>query len=186
MGLRNPGFAFDSRRDHYFSTMKRLIPPLLGFVLLLSACSHAPATAEEFGKVMFEAVKGNNEKTFRSLYLTAKEYDKIIDESSIPEDQKNKERGRVATLDKAMERLAIESFESLNRVSDMLAIDWNDAKFIETKVTYGDQLGIHGAHYIDVVFESKGFKYELNIGDCFETKDGWKTFKDVSISNHTD
>lgn len=155
-------------------------------LLLLNACNHAPATAEEFGKVMFQAVKENDEKTFRSLFLTANEYDKIIDESSIPEDQKNKERGRVATLDKAMEKLAIESFESLDRVSDMLAIDWNAANFIETRVTYGDQLGIHGAHYIDVIFESKGYKYELNIGDCFETKDGWKTFKDVSISNHID
>lgn len=150
--------------------------------LAFSACSSAPKTPEEFGQAIFEAVKSKNEKDFRALYLTEDELNDIIDRSNLSEDEKNQERGRAIGLDKAMEKLAIESFEGLERLSMNYSIDWSKANFKKVDVILAEHIGIQGAHFMDVYFEYNGFEYALHIYDCWETENGWKTFKEVSMS----
>jgi hypothetical protein len=150
--------------------------------LAFSACSSAPKTPEEFGQAIFEAIKSKNEKDFRALYLTEDELNDIIDRSNLSEDEKNQERGRAIGLDKAMEKLAIESFEGLERLSMNYSIDWSKANFKKVDVILAEHIGIQGAHFMDVYFEYNGFEYALHIYDCWETENGWKTFKEVSMS----
>ena len=150
--------------------------------LAFSACSSAPKTPEEFGQAIFEAVKSKNEKDFRALYLTEDELNDIIDRSNLSEDERNQERGRAIGLDKAMEKLAIESFEGLERLSMTYSIDWSKANFKKVDVILAEHIGIQGAHFMDVYFEYNGFEYALHIYDCWETENGWKTFKEVSMS----
>jgi hypothetical protein len=154
-------------------------------ILSFSACSSGPKTPEEFGQAVFEAVKSHNEKDFRAIYLTEDEFSDIIDRSNLSEDEKNQERGRAMGLDKTMEKLAIESFEGLERLTLNYSIDWSKANFKSVEVFRAEHIGIPGAHYIDVYFEYKGFDYVINIYDCFETENGWKTFKEVSMSATT-
>jgi hypothetical protein len=35
---------------------------------------------------------------------------------------------------------------------------------------------------MDVYFDYNGFEYALHIYDCWETENGWKTFKEISLS----
>ena len=150
--------------------------------LAFSACSSAPETPEEFGQAVFDAIKSQNEKDFRALYLTEDEFSDIIERSDLSEDGKNQERGRAIGLDKSMEKLAIESFEGLERLSNNYSIDWSKANFKKVDVIRAVHIGIQGAHYIDVYFDYNGFEYALHIYDCLETENGWKTFKEVSLS----
>jgi len=150
--------------------------------LAFSACSSAPKTPEEFGQAVFEAVKNHSEKDFKALYLTEDEFSDIIDRSNLTEEGKNQERGRTIGLDKSMEELAVESFESLERLSNNYSIDWSKANFKKVDVYRAEHMGIHGAHFMDVFFDYNGFEYALHIYDCWETNNGWKTFKEVSLS----
>jgi len=150
--------------------------------LAFSACSSAPKTPEEFGQAIFEAVKNHSEKDFKALYLTEDEFNDIIDRSNLTEEGKNQERGRAIGLDKSMEELAVESFESLERLSNNYSIDWSKANFKKVDVYRAEHMGIHGAHFMDVFFDYNGFEYALHIYDCWETNNGWKTFKEVSLS----
>ena len=152
------------------------------FALCLSACSSAPKTPEEFGEAVFNALKNHSEKDFRALYLTEDEFSEIIDRSNLSEEAKNQERGRAIGLDKAMEKLAIESFEGLERLTLNYSIDWSKANFKKVDVILAEHIGIQGAHFMDVYFEYNGFEYALHIYDCLETENGWKTFKEVSMS----
>jgi len=150
--------------------------------LFFSACSSAPKTPEEFGEAVFNALKNHSEKDFRALYLTEDEFSEIIDRSNLSEEAKNQERGRAIGLDKAMEKLAIESFEGLERLTMNYSIDWSKAIFKKVDVIRAEHIGIQGAHFMDVYFEYNGFEYALHIYDCWETENGWKTFKEVSMS----
>jgi hypothetical protein len=150
--------------------------------LSFGACSSGPKTPEEFGKAVFEAVKNHSEKDFRALYLNEDEFNEIIDRSSLSEDAKNQEHGRAIGLNKAMEKLAIESFEGLERLTLNYSIDWSKANFKKVDVFPGEHSGIQGVHFMDVFFEYNGFEYALHIYDCWETENGWKTFKEVSMS----
>jgi len=150
--------------------------------LFFSACSSAPKTPEEFGEAVFNALKNHSEKDFRALYLTEDEFSEIIDRSNLSEEAKNQERGRSIGLDKAMEKLAIESFEGLERLTMNYSIDWSKAIFKKVDVIRAEHIGIQGAHFMDVYFEYNGFEYALHIYDCWETENGWKTFKEVSMS----
>jgi len=150
--------------------------------LCFSACSSAPKTPEEFGEAVFDALKNHSEKDFRALYLTEDEFSEIIDRSNLSEEAKNQERGRAIGLDKAMEKLAIESFEGLERLTMNYSIDWSKANFKKVDVIRAEHMGIQGAHFMDVYFEYNGFEYALHIYDCWETENGWKTFKEVSMS----
>ena len=159
---------------------------VLAFALLSAiafcACSSAPKTPEEFGKAVFDAVQTNSEKDFRALYLTEDEFSGVINQSNLSEDEKNQERGKYLGLDNSMEKLAIESFEGLERLSNNYSIDWSKASFKKVNVIRAEHMGIHGAHFIDVYFDYNGFEYALHIYDCWETENGWKTFKEVSLS----
>ena len=150
--------------------------------LFFSACSSAPKTPEEFGEAVFNALKNHSEKDFRALYLTEDEFSEIIDRSNLSEEAKNQERGRAIGLDKAMEKLAIESFEGLERLTMNYSIDWSKAILKKVDVIRAEHIGIQGAHFMDVYFEYNGFEYALHIYDCWETENGWKTFKEVSMS----
>jgi hypothetical protein len=152
------------------------------FALCLSACSSAPKTPEEFGEAVFNALKNHSEKDFRALYLTEDEFSEIIERSNLSEEAKNQERGRAIGLDKAMEKLAIESFEGLERLTLNYSIDWSKANFKKVDVIRAEHIGIQGAHFMDVYFDYNGFEYALHIYDCLETENGWKTFKEVSMS----
>ncbi len=160
---------------------------VLAFALLsalaFSACSSSPKTPEEFGKAVFDALKNHSEKDFRALYLKEEEFSDIIDRSNLSEEAKNQERGRAIGLDKSMEKLAIESFEGLERLTMNYSIDWSKANFKKVNVILAEHMGIQGAHYIDVYFEFNGFEYALHVYDCWETENGWKTFKEVSMSS---
>ena len=127
---------------------------ILAFALLstiaFSACSSAPKTPEEFGQAVFEAVKSHNEKDFRALYLTEDEFNDIIDRSNLSEEGKNQERGRAIGLDKSMEKLAIETFEGLERLSNSYSIEWTKANFKKVDVYRAEHMGIQGAHFMDV------------------------------------
>jgi hypothetical protein len=116
------------------------------------------------------------------LYLTEDEFSDIIDRSNLSEEGKNQERGRAIGLDKSMEKLAIESFEGLERLSNNYSIDWSKANFKKVDVYRAEHMGIQGAHFMDVYFDYNGFEYALHIYDCWETENGWKTFKEVSLS----
>lgn len=151
-------------------------------IIALGACSSAPKSPEEFGQAIFDAVKFKSEKDFRALYLTEDEFSDIINRSNLSEEGKNQERGRAIGLDKSMEKLAIESFEGLERLSDNYSIDWSKANFKKVDVYLAEHMGIQGAHFMDVYFEFNGFEYALHIYDCWETENGWKTFKEVSLS----
>lgn len=151
---------------------------------LFFACNSAPSTPEDFGKAVFEAVKSNDDKALKNLFLTEDEYGDIINESTLPEDKKNLERGKAIGLNKNMEGLAVISMESVQRIAGNYNLDWSKANFKSVQVIPGNELGIEGAHYIDVIFEYNGFDYVLNIGDSFKTKNGWKTFKELSMSNY--
>jgi len=159
---------------------------VLAFALLstiaFSACSSAPKTPEEFGQAVFNALKNHSEKDFRGLYLTEEEFSEIIDRSNLSDEAKNQERGRSIGLDKAMEKLAIESFEGLERLTMNYSIDWSKANFKRVDVIRAEHMGIQGAHFMDVYFEYNGFEYAIHIYDCWETENGWKTFKEVSMS----
>ncbi len=150
--------------------------------LAFSACSSAPKTPEEFGQAVFEAVKNQSEKDFKALYLTEDEFSDIIDRSNLSEEGKNQERGRAIGLDKSMEKLAIETFEGLERLSNNYSIDWSKANYKKVDVYRAEHMGIQGAHFMDVYFDYNGFEYALHIYDCWETENGWKTFKEVSLS----
>jgi hypothetical protein len=150
--------------------------------LVFSACSSAPKTPEEFGKAVFDAIKNHSEKDLKALYLTEDEFSDIIDRSNLSEEGKNQERGRAIGLDKSMEKLAIESFEGLERLSNNYSIDWSKANFKKVDVYRAEHMGIQGAHFMDVYFDFNGFEYALHIYDCWETLNGWKTFKEVSLS----
>ena len=150
--------------------------------LAFSACSSAPKTPEEFGQAVFEAVKNHSEKDLKALYLTEDEFSDIIDRSNLSEEGKNQERGRAIGLDKSMEKLAIETFEGLERLSNNYSIDWSKANFKKVDVYRAEHMGIQGAHFMDVYFELNGFEYALHIYDCWETENGWKTFKEISLS----
>ena len=81
-----------------------------------------------------------------------------------------------------MEKLAIETFEGLERLSNSYSIEWSKANFKKVDVYRAEHMGIQGAHFMDVYFEFNGFEYVLHIYDCWETENGWKTFKEVSLS----
>jgi hypothetical protein len=151
-------------------------------VLTFCGCSSAPKTPEDFGKAVFDAMKNHSEKDFRALYLNEKEFHEIIDRSNLSEDAKNQERGRAIGLDKAMEKLAIESFEGLERLTLNYSIDWSKANFKKVDVFPGEHSGIQGIHFMDVYFDYNGFEYALHVNDCWETENGWKTFKEISLS----
>ena len=159
---------------------------VLAFALLSTmafcACSPAPKTPEEFGKAIFDSVKSHSEKDFRALYLTEDEFSDVINRSDLNDDEKNQERGKYLGLDNSMEKLAIESFEGLERLSNNYSIDWSKANFKKVNVIRAEHMGIQGAHFIDVYFDYNGFEYALHIYDCWETENGWKTFKEVSLS----
>ncbi len=163
--------------------MNRIV---LAFALLssiaFSACTSAPKTPEEFGQAVFDALKNHSEKDFRALYLTEDEFSEIIERSTLSEDGKNLERGRAIGLGKAMEKLALESFEGLERLSMNYSIDWTKANFKKIDVYRAEHMGIPGVHFMDVYFEFNGFEYAIHIYDCWETENGWKTFKEVSLS----
>ena len=133
----------------------------LAFVLLISiifsACSSAPKTPEEFGEALFESVKTHNEKDFRALYLTEDEYVDIVDRSNLSEEGKNEERGMAIGLDKSMEKLALESFEALERLSNNYSIDWSKTTLKKVNVYRAEHMGIKGANFIDVYFDYSGF-----------------------------
>jgi hypothetical protein len=152
---------------------------------LFFACNSAPTTPEDFGKAVFDAVKSNDDKSLKNLFLTEEEYGDIIDQSTLSEDKKNLERGKAIGLNKNMEGLAVLSMESVQRIAGNYNIDWSKANFKTVHVIPGNEFGIEGAHYIDVIFEYNGFEYVLNIGDSFKTKNGWKTFKELSMSNYS-
>jgi hypothetical protein len=150
--------------------------------LAFSACSSAPKTPEDFGEAVFEAIKNHSEKDLKALYLTEDEFSDIIDRSNLSEEGKNQERGRAIGLDKSMEKLAIETFEGLERLSNNYSIDWSKVNFKKVDVYRAEHMGIQGAHFMDVYFDYNGFEYALHIYDCWETENGWKTFKEISLS----
>lgn len=116
------------------------------------------------------------------MYLTEDEYVDIVDRSNLSEDGKNEERGMAIGLDKSMEKLALESFEALERLSNNYSIDWSKTTLKKVNVYRAEHMGIKGANFIDVYFDYSGFEYVLHIYDCWETENGWKTFKEVSLS----
>jgi hypothetical protein len=126
--------------------------------LAFSACSSAPKTPEDFGKAVFDAMKNHSEKDFRALYLNEKEFHEIIDRSSLSEDAKNQERGRAIGLDKAMEKLAIESFVGLERLTLNYSIDWSKANFKKGDVRFLKTIadGVGGKSWV-VLFARKPF-----------------------------
>ena len=158
---------------------------LFAFAAVFFSCNSTPNTPEDFGKAVFEAVRKNDDKALKNLFLTENEYGDIINESSFSDDRKNLERGRAIGLDKNMEGLAVLSMEAIQRIASNYNIDWSKTNFKSVKVIPGNEFGIEGAHYTDVIFEYNGFDYVLNIGDSFKTKNGWKTFKELSMSNYS-
>ncbi|MFM7770916.1 MAG: hypothetical protein ACKO8Q_10205 [Bacteroidota bacterium] len=157
---------------------------LLLSLISLFGCASAPESAEELGKAIYEAVKSKDEVALKKLYLKESEYQDIISESNLSEDKKNIERGKAIGLDKNMEGLSMLSMEAVHRISERYSIDWSKTTFKSVQVIPGNEFGIEGAHYIDVLFDYNGFTYVLNVSDSFKTKNGWKTFKELSMSNY--
>ena len=156
------------------------------FFLFVSITANAGTkkykTPEALGTALFNAIKKNDSVAFRKLFFNSKEFEGVIDASSIDPEDKVNIKNRLKT-----ENPSTKAGECYTEIMDKASgwqIDWKNAVIgkIDFSITLEKNISVSTVLVnFTVRSEGKESKYDLTAKECLKGPNGWKMTRNVRI-----
>jgi hypothetical protein len=141
-------------------------------------------TMDEFSGRVFQLIAKDDYKGISDLMPDLSEYQKLLDNSSLSAEVKEREAKQLEERLKNNIESLKQSYLSFKEQVDRSGIDWTQSTLDFTDFKHTKENNIEKAD-LTINFKFKGVNYKINITNCYKLKDTWLMGSRISFSSYT-